>query len=279
MIAPIVIVEILGITMAKRKTSRRKHDTQNSTPSRPNSAPAGTEWIYGRHATYAALGNPQRHNNRLIATTEAASRLREDFPSLQPEIVNRDTLDTMLPDHAVHQGVALLASTLQAIALEELLIDLASQAIIVVLDQVTDPHNVGAVLRSAAAFGAIGVVVQGRSAPPSSGALTKAASGAFDILPLVRVTNLARALKKIEAAGFWRIGLDGGAAQTIEEAPLNDRVALILGAEGSGLRRLTREACDHLVSISTPGKLKTLNISNAATVALYETVRRQTTAK
>jgi 23S rRNA (guanosine2251-2'-O)-methyltransferase len=265
--------------MVKRKKSRRKHDTQNSSSSRPNSAPEGAQWIYGQHAVYAALGNPQRHTIRLIATPEAKNRLREFFPSLKPENANRDTLDSLLPEHAVHQGIALLATTLQAIALEDLLIDLASQAIIVVLDQVTDPHNVGAVLRSAAAFGAIGVIVQSRSAPPSIGALSKAASGALDILPLVQVTNLARALTQIEAAGFWRIGFDGGATQTIEEAPLNGRVALILGAEGSGLRRLTREACDHLVRISAPGKLKTLNISNAAAVALYETVRRQTAEK
>lgn len=265
--------------MAKRKTSRRRRDTRNPAPSGPDSAPTGAEWIYGRHAVRAALDNPNRRTDRLVATVEAASRLQDDFPALKPEIVDRNTLDALLPDHAVHQGIALLSPVLQAVALEDLLADLGAQAILVVLDQVTDPHNVGAVLRSAAAFGAIGVVVQDRSAPPSGGALTKAASGALDILPLVRVTNLARALDQIEAAGFWRIGFDGDAAQTLEEAPLNGRIALVLGAEGSGLRRLTREACDHLARIAAPGKLKTLNVSNAAAVALYETVRRQSSGK
>ena len=263
--------------MAKRKISRRKRDARNSAPSRPSHTAEGSEWIYGRHAVHAALDNPQRRTDRLVATAEGASRLRDAFPALDPEIVDRGTLDALLPDQAVHQGIALLAPALQATALADLLVDPSPQAILVVLDQVTDPHNVGAVLRSAAAFGALGVIVQDRSAPPAAGTLTKAASGALDILPLVRVTNLARALDQIEAGGFWRIGFDGDAEQSLGDAPLNGRVALVLGAEGGGLRRLTREACDHLVRIEAPGKLKTLNVSNAAAVALYETVRRQNT--
>ncbi len=265
--------------MKKRKTSRRRRDSRN-----PAATPCGAlsdagEWIFGRHAVVAALNNARRRPGRLVATSESAARLRDECPEAKPEILSRTQLDALLPESAVHQGIALLAPALPAYNIDELLADAAPDAILVVLDQVTDPHNVGAVLRSAAAFGAIGVVVQDRSAPPSGGFLTKAASGALDIVPLARVTNLARALEKLEEAGFWRIGFDGEAELTLAEAPLEGKVALVLGAEGGGLRRLTREGCDHLVRIAMPGALKTLNVSNAAAIALYETVRRKSSGK
>ena len=265
--------------MAKRKISHRRQEALHPATPRPDLAPDVMEWIYGKHAVEAALDNPQRRSDRLVATAEAANRLRSDFPSLKPKILKRAELDALLPEQAVHQGIALLTSPLQATAIEDLLTGLGTQAIVVVLDQVTDPQNVGAILRSAAAFKGIGVVVQDRGTPPSVGALTKAASGALDILPLVRVTNLVRALDQLKNAGFWRIGFDGDAVQTLEDVPLNGRVALVLGGEGRGLRRLTRKACDHLVRIAAPGKLKTLNVSNAAAVALYEVVRRQNLEK
>ena len=265
--------------MAKRKISHRRHDRRHPATPRPEQAPDGLAWIYGTHAVEAALDNPQRRRNRLVATAEAASRLRENFPSLKPEILDRAKLDALLPEHAVHQGIALLAQPLQTTTIEDLLAGLGTQAIIVVLDRVSDPQNVGAVLRSAAAFKAIGIVVQDRGTPPSAGALTKTASGALDILPLIRVANLVRALDQLEDAGFWLIGFDGDAVLTLEDVPLNGRVALVLGGEDRGLRRLTREACDHLVRIAAPGKLKTLNVSNAAAIALYEVVRRHNLEK
>lgn len=263
--------------MAKRKISQRRRNHRRTAEGQAKRPQNSGEWIYGWHAVRAALDNPNRRIDRLLATSDSATRLKQHFPAAEPEILDRETLASHLPEQAVHQGIALLAAPLPEPAIEDLFEDLAEDAIVVVLDQVTDPHNVGAVLRSAAAFGAVGVIVQDRSAPPTGGALTKSASGALDILPLVRVTNLARALQELEAAGFWRIGFDGDAEHTLADAPLQGRTVLVLGAEGDGLRRLTRESCDHLVRIAAPGRLKTLNVSNAAAIALYETVRRQTT--
>ncbi len=260
--------------MVKRKTTRRRPASRESASPPSGNPQDNGEWIYGWHAVHAALDNPRRSAGRLVATREAAARLRKEKPASQPEILERGEMDDILPEAAVHQGVALFAPVLQETAIEDLLAKPAPDAIVIVLDQVTDPHNVGAVLRSAAAFGAVGVVVQDRSAPPSGGALTKAASGALDIVPLVRVTNLARALEQLAEAGFWRVGFDGDATTTLAGAPLDGKVALVLGAEGGGLRRLTREACDHLVRIEAPGALQTLNVSNAAAIVLYETVRR-----
>lgn len=260
--------------MVKRKITRRRGDTRNRAASGGGKPPHSGEWIYGWHAVFAALNNPRREPGRLVATAEMVRRIRAEVPAATPETVDRMELNALLPDSAVHQGIALLAPVLEPMAIEDLVAETKQNAIIVVLDQVTDPHNVGAVLRSAAVFGAIGVVVQDRSAPPAAGALTKAASGALDIVPLVRVTNLARALEQIADAGFWRIGFDGNADSTLATAPYEGRTALILGSEGDGMRRLTREACDLLVRIEAPGALQTLNVSNAAAIALYETVRR-----
>jgi 23S rRNA (guanosine2251-2'-O)-methyltransferase len=260
--------------MKKRKTASRRRDTGNSRSTERPSQPDGREWIYGRHAVLAALENPRREPGRLVATAEAATRFGEALAAAAPEILSRAQLQALLPEAAVHQGIALHAPTLPETPLENILDDVAASAVVVVLDQVTDPHNVGAVLRSAAAFAAAAVVVQDRSAPPSGGALGKAASGALDIVPLIRASNLARALEQLGNAGFWRIGFDESAELTLTEAPLDGRVALVLGAEGRGLRRLTRERCDRLARIVAPGKLDTLNVSNAAAIALYETERR-----
>lgn len=262
--------------MKKRKTTSWRRDAVNDKPRAARGAPSGHDWIYGWHAVLAALNNPRRGPGRLVTTAEAGTRLKAEIPTVSPEILTRPQLDDLLPENAVHQGIALNAPAPQDPALEEILASDAETACIVVLDQVTDPHNVGAVLRSAAAFAATAVIVQDRSAPPASGALAKAASGALDIVPLIRVTNLARAMEQLGAAGFWRIGFDGDAKTALDEAPLDGRVALVLGAEGSGLRRLTRQHCDHLTRIAAPGALTTLNVSNAAAIALHETARRNT---
>lgn len=259
--------------MAKHKPSaeRRAHDRRRTGRDRAGRRPA---WIYGIHATAAALANPARKVRRLVATAEGAERLARAAPGAQPETVDRSALDQMLPAGAVHQGVALDAEPLDQPDLSEIISTAGEHTAVVILDQVTDPHNVGAVLRSAAAFGAAAVVQTERGAPDATGVTAKAASGALEVVPLVTVTNLARALDTLKAGGFWCIGLDGAAEETLAEAAPSGRIALVLGAEGTGLRRLTREHCDMLVKLPTRPPVASLNVSNAAAVALYELVRR-----
>lgn len=230
-------------------------------------------WIYGLHATAAALTNPARRMRRLVATAEGAERLARAVPTAHAEIVDRRALEQLLPPGAVHQGVALDADPLEQPDLTEIVAGAAEHTVVVVLDQVTDPHNVGAVLRSAAAFGAAAVIQTERGAAGATGVTAKAASGALEVVPLVTVTNLARALESLKAGGFWCIGLDGSAERTLASAAPSGRVALVLGAEGTGLRRLTREHCDILVKLPTRPPVASLNVSNAAAVALYELAR------
>lgn len=227
----------------------------------------GSHWLYGRHAVIAALANPQRRFRRLLLTHEAA----KGWPvgSIQPSIVEREEIDRVLPQGSVHQGIALLPEPLEELDLEDILFSCGPRAILLVLDQVTDPHNVGAILRSAAAFGVSAVVLPDRNAAPVTGTLAKAASGAIEHVPMVRVVNLSRALRTIREAEFWCIGLDGEAPKTLDKALPAGRVALVLGAEGDGLRRLTAETCDELARLPTAGGFASLNVSNAAAVALY----------
>ena len=236
----------------------------------------GTVLLYGIHAVEAALRNPARAVRRLMLTQNAERRLAEAIAARGPSIervVPRD-LDRRLGPDTVHQGALLETEPLP----EASLADLAARTRlgpIVVLDQVTDPHNVGAVLRSAAAFGAAGLVVTRRHSPPLEGALAKSASGALDLVPIALVQNLARALAELNELGCNRIGLDGTAPDLIEDEPLDGAVALVLGAEGKGLRQLTRESCDRLCRIATPGPLASLNVSNAAAVVLHLGVMRR----
>lgn len=227
-------------------------------------------WLYGVHAVTAALLNPERKVRRLLATAEAAKALPDARP--QPEIVERAEIDRVLPPGAVHQGLALAVEPLPATEMEDVIraADGAATAIVVMLDQVTDPHNVGAILRSAAAFGAMAVAAPDRHAPDETGTLAKSASGALERVPLVRVTNVVRALEDLKKAGFWVAGLAADAPKTLARAGLSGKVVLVLGAEGEGMRRLTREHCDHLVKLPMCGEMESLNVSNAAAVALYE---------
>lgn len=240
--------------------------------------------IYGKHAVFSALANPHRHIRRLVLTQEARDSQQDDIKdaidagehgNIEILCLDKRSLEDRLPPGAVHQGIALEAEPLPTLHIEDIInqCDNDPKAAIVILDQATDPHNIGAILRSAAAFGAAAVVVQERNAPDITGTMAKAASGAMERVALVRTTNLSRAMEKAKAAGFWCIGLDGLATQTLAQTDLRGRVALVLGAEGSGLRRLTRENCDLLVKIPMTGAVESLNLSNAAAIALYEKAR------
>ena len=220
--------------------------------------------MYGWHTVIAALKNPARHIRKLLATENAARRISEEgIPArIAPEIVRSSSIaERLLPD-AVHQGLYLETDPLPSPAIEEL----PTEGVVLVLDQITDPHTVGAIFRSAAAFGATAIVTTQRHSPETTGALAKAASGALEYVPLINVQNLARALAAIKQSGFLVVGLDStGDADLALRAPL----ALVLGAEGKGLRQLTKATCDHVARINLPGEIKSLNVSNAAALALY----------
>jgi len=243
-------------------------------PVKPRAADTSV-WLYGIHTSLAALANPARRCARVLvcdpdlAKRAAAAAVDRQRPL---ESVSREALEAALPDGAVHQGIAVLAAPLAPLPLDDICARLAGdpQARLIVLDQVTDPHNIGAILRTAAAFEAAAVVVQDRHTPPVTGVLAKAASGGLEHCPLVRVTNLARALDSLKQAGVWCIGLDSAAAQPLRAAKVAGPTALVLGSEGEGLRRLTRENCDALARIPHAGPLASLNVSNAAAIALYE---------
>jgi len=218
------------------------------------------------------LANPARQLQRLVAIDTVAKGL--DQARLKAEILNRDAIDALLPRGVVHQGVALLASPLPEPDLQDAAKPLPERRnVVVVLDQVTDPHNVGAILRSAAAFGARAVIATERNTPEATASLAKAASGALDLVPFVRVVNLARALDELKELGYWCVGFADRAEKSLAAADLSGNIALVLGAEGEGLRRLTIERCDQLVRIPTASAMASLNVSNAAAVALYELAR------
>jgi 23S rRNA (guanosine2251-2'-O)-methyltransferase len=238
-------------------------------------APEGTAWIWGWHPVEAALANDRREPPlRLLATADRAKQLRsaaaaERLNTL--EIVEPGEIGRELPAGAVHQGAALLAPVLEPWSLDE--ISAPAEGVLLMLDQVTDPQNIGAIFRSAAAFGAQGIILQDRHAPELSGALAKASAGAVERLPHARVVNLSRALERLEENGWRAIGLAGEAEQTLE-AVLDARpTVLVLGSEGEGLRRLVAEHCDALARIAMPGGFESLNVSAAAAVALYAATR------
>jgi 23S rRNA (guanosine2251-2'-O)-methyltransferase len=225
----------------------------------------GAALIYGWHSAVAALQNPRRRIQKVMATRNALQRLAEiGIPNL-PQPVDPREIDRLVGHDAVHQGVAVIADPLPDLDLESL----ADAKLVLVLDQVTDPHNVGAVLRSATAFKADAIVLTERHGPSETGVLAKAASGGLEHVPLVRVTNLARAMDQLGEMGFLRLGLDSEHAEALETIEPWSKVAIALGAEGKGIRRLTREKCDRLVRIDAPGPIASLNVSNAATLALY----------
>lgn len=239
----------------------------------PSHRESGSEWLYGLHAVQAALANPHRKLGRAALTPRAIETLGEKLLKRVPvETMEPGAIDRLLPAGAVHQGAALEAWPLKSRDLAEILAEpgTGSRRVVLVLDQLSDPHNVGAILRTAAAFGVTAVVVQDRHAPPQSGALAKAASGALDIIPYVEVVNIARALDELAEHGFWRIALAGDGETSLAEAVPTGDVALVLGSEGSGIRRLVREHCEASAFIPISRTMESLNVSNAAAIALYE---------
>jgi len=251
--------------MAGGRSRRRKSPRASGNPEEL--------WIYGRHAVNAALKNSNRMAKRVLFLRD---NLGKDEPlpleiDVKPEPVSRDQLENVLPLGAVHQGIAALMSALPTIAIEDICgnAKILPNALIIVLDRVSDPQNIGSIIRSAAVLGAMAVILQYRNAPQITGVIAKAASGGIERVPLVRVTNLSRAIDTLKKSKFWCIGLDSEAKGSIQQVKRPSHTALVLGAEGVGLRRLVRENCDELVRIEGSGAMTSLNVSNAAAIALY----------
>ena len=232
-----------------------------------NANPDGPVILYGWHTVSAALANPEREIRKLLLTENAARRLADDNIQLQvaPEIVRPEVIDRRLGPDAVHQGLLAEAEPLPSPDIDTL----AQQGIVLVLDQITDPHNVGAIMRSAAAFAVKAIVTTARHSPEATGVLAKSASGALELVPMVTVTNLARALNEMNDQGFMTVGLDSAGGENLAAIALQQPLALVLGAEGKGLRQLTRETCSVVARLDMPGSIKSLNVSNAAVLALY----------
>src|SRR4029079_18932691 len=230
-------------------------------------APDGPALLYGWHTVKAALENPGRRIRRLLATENALRRLADDGVPLRvkPDLVRPDVIEARLGPDAVHQGLLAEADPLPAPSISEL----TSDGIVLVLVQITDPHNVGAILRSAAAFAVKAIVTTARHSPAATGVLAKSASGALEMVPLVTVQNLARALNELNDRGFMTVGLDSEGSEDLGAVALQQPLALVLGASRKGLRQLTRVTCSHVARLDMPGEIKSLNVSNAAVLALY----------
>ena len=262
--------------ISNQKRNVRERSNVQSKRSGSGFGPNGQTWLYGIHAVEAALANPTRKKYRLLVHQEWNNSYKVEGSQITPEYVTRQDIERQLPLNAVHQGLALLVAPLSHVAIETICKNAKEHSVVIVLDQVTDPRNIGAIMRSAFAFGACAVIVTEKYTPETTASMAKAASGALDRLPLVRVTNLTRSLVLLKKAGFWLAGLDANADQTIVQANFNGKLAIILGAEGSGLRRLTSQNCDYLVNIPIQQSTDSLNVSVAASIALYEVFRNRT---
>ena len=254
----LIICQKRGNTLKNKRNIKAQHDKNN-----------GALWLYGRHAVVAALQNPHRKKTTLLAT-DTTGLPEHTVPT---RIVPRAQLEQLLPEGVVHQGLALKAEPLPTVSLEEL--SFSQKSVVLVLDQVADPRNIGAILRSAAAFNAEAVIVAAAHAPSETGALAKAACGALEVVPFVRVNNLSRALETLKKKGFWIYGLDGYATAVLSDEKLPDKTAFVLGSEGDGMRRLTAQNCDYTIKLPISDKVESLNVSNAAAIALYEFSRRK----
>ena len=251
-------------------TSHHKKNNGRNSENRGGALPAKGVWLYGYHAVTAALQNPDRTVYRLLLSRETSSELPQKLipAGLNYELAGRTDFEQLLPKGAVHQGIATLVSSLPDFYEEDL--PEKDMSVVVILDQVTDPHNVGAVLRSAAAFDADAVIITERNAPEATGVLAKSASGALELIPLITVSNLARTMQALKERGYWCVGMDGSAEKTLRDASLPNKIALVMGSEGYGLRRLTAENCDFMVKLPISSRVESLNVSNAAAIALYD---------
>ena len=233
-----------------------------------------TFWLYGHHVVMAALRNENREKIEIRLTNESGidKKLLKNLPV---KVVSKQELDSLLPPGAIHQGVALSVKPLEPVYIEDIvrLTQSKERSVLLILDQVTDPHNIGAILRSSAAFNADAVILPDANAPEETGTLAKSACGALESIPLVRVANLVRAIQELKDAGYWVLGLDGYATQFITDNKLPNKTVFVLGSEGEGMRRLTAEKCDYTIKLPISDKMESLNVSNAAAIALYEFYR------
>ena len=256
----------------ERKPERDRRQFYKPAQTKPESG----LWLYGLHAVRSALSNPKRFVRRVVLTERAAEEIGPKLLSrVKQELSDLHGISRTLPAGTVHQGIALLCEPLPRIDLETVLKQSHERPrIVLVLDQVTDPHNVGAILRVAAAFGVTAIVVQDRHSPPETGALAKAASGALDVVPVIHVVNIARTLDELGQREFWRVALTGDGDRTLKDAVGQGDIALVLGSEGSGIRRLVRENCDVAAHIPIATAIDSLNVAAASAIALYE-LRRE----
>ncbi len=250
----------------------RKKTGQNS---------GGNLWIYGRHAVAAAVGNLRREILKVLCTKETAGEIKPLLEKARRnaeimKITDRREIEKNLPSDAVHQGFAALVKPLENILLEDIcsLAEVKNECRVLMLDQVTDPQNVGAIIRSCAAFGADALIVQDKNSPEESGAMVKASAGTIELLPVCRVTNLSRALEMLKKKEFWIVGLDGYARKDINDMSRAAKTVVVMGSEGKGMRRLVEESCDETVRLPISSKVESLNVSTAAAIALYELGRR-----
>lgn len=238
--------------------------------------PKSSVIVYGRHAVAAALQNPKRQIIRLWCTAENVAETEGKIDKEKIAVVDRKEIDKLLPRDAVHQGFALLTMPLPSWSLEEIcaMAEEKANCHVLILDQVTDPQNVGAIVRSCVAFGTLALIVQDKNSPQESGAILKAAAGTFEHLPICRVTNLNRAAEQLKKAGFWIVGMDGYAKDNIDKLDKNGKIAVIMGSEGKGMRRLVEENCDLTVRLPIAPEVESLNVSTAAAVVLYELAKK-----
>ena len=253
----------------KRRNDRGARKFGGFRPRRPGAPESGFEWLWGRHAVEAALANPRRDGFERLLLGPGKTVQATGGPT--PESLDNGEISRLLPTGAVHQGYALLARPLEPVTIQAMATP--ASGVILMLDQVSDPQNIGAILRSAAAFGARGLVLQDRHAPALAGVLAKAAAGAVDVTPVARVVNLSRALEELSGLGWRSVGLDGAAGQTLDQVLDGSATVLVLGSEGEGLRRLVAEHCDATARIAMAGGFESLNVAAAAAVALHEAVR------